>query len=156
MALEQELAPFKPIPKFLCIKAIIFFSFWQEVLIAFLVWVGAISGNDNWTVTDLSTYIQDSLICYEMFLISFCLVYAFGYYQYFNPESGSLVSDLRSNPIGGVIKPLVSNVSTVLSPKDVVNDTFDVFGRQLLKKDDDINELPYGQFVASSSSSSKK
>ena len=28
MSVKEELAPIKPVPKFLCIKAIIFFSFW--------------------------------------------------------------------------------------------------------------------------------
>jgi hypothetical protein len=28
---QEELLPIRPLPKFICIKAIIFFSFWQQV-----------------------------------------------------------------------------------------------------------------------------
>lgn len=32
----------RPLPKFLCVKAIIFFSFWQSVVVALLVFAGVI------------------------------------------------------------------------------------------------------------------
>jgi hypothetical protein len=32
----------RPLPKFLCVKAIIFFSFWQSVVVALLVSAGVI------------------------------------------------------------------------------------------------------------------
>jgi len=39
-ATKEELAPFKPVLKLICIKAIIFFSFWQGVVIAIIAWLG--------------------------------------------------------------------------------------------------------------------
>ena len=32
MATEERLAPFDPVPKFLCVKSILFFSYWQMCL----------------------------------------------------------------------------------------------------------------------------
>jgi hypothetical protein len=43
------LAPFKPLPKFVCIKAVLFFSFWQSIFIALLVKLHIITQNDDWT-----------------------------------------------------------------------------------------------------------
>lgn len=40
MATKEELAPIKPVPKFLSIKAIIFFSFWQGVALAVIEKLG--------------------------------------------------------------------------------------------------------------------
>lgn len=41
-ATKQDLKGFRPLPKFLSVKAIIFFSFWQGVVIALLVAMGLI------------------------------------------------------------------------------------------------------------------
>lgn len=80
---RQELSPMKPLPKFLCIKAVIFFSFFQGVIIEFLVYFGFISnvfGEDDSDKTDphlLSTKLQDFLICIEMFLAAVAHHYSF-------------------------------------------------------------------------------
>ncbi|XP_063699065.1 transmembrane protein 184C [Culicoides brevitarsis] len=80
---RQELSPMKPLPKFLCIKAVIFFSFFQGVLIEFLVYFGFISnvfGEDDFDKTDphlLSTKLQNFLICIEMFLAAVAHHYSF-------------------------------------------------------------------------------
>lgn len=34
IALAKPLKPYQAVPKFLCIKAVIFFSFWQGIVIA--------------------------------------------------------------------------------------------------------------------------
>ena len=43
-ALKYELAPLQPLPKFLCVKAVVFFSFWQGLFLEMLVLTGAIKG----------------------------------------------------------------------------------------------------------------
>ena len=119
--LNEELKPFRPVPKFFCIKTVIFFSFWQDVLISLLVWTDVIKEQPGWTVDNLSAFIQDALICVEMFVLSLCLGYAFGYHDFRDPE-------LSGTPI----KPFIRNVVNVVSPKDIVNDTVDVFGREII------------------------
>lgn len=135
MPIADELKPFRVIPKFLCIKTVIFFAFWQGVLVAFLVWVGAIKADEDWTVQNFSAYIQDSLICVEMFIISFGHAYAFGYSQFKDAEVEPLLTEISRDPVG-FVKPVLKNLSETLSVKDVVNDTVDVFGRELTREDD--------------------
>lgn len=80
---RQELQAMKPLPKFLCIKAVIFFSFFQGVIISFLVYFGFISnvfGEEDPDKTDphlLSTKLQDFLICIEMFIAAVAHHYSF-------------------------------------------------------------------------------
>lgn len=77
LALGDHLAPFHPVPKFLCIKAVLFLSFWQSVFIAFLVRLNIIHDVGSWTKENVSTGIQNLLICVEMFLAAIAHQYAF-------------------------------------------------------------------------------
>lgn len=60
-ATKKDLVKFRPLPKFLCVKAIIFFSFWQGVVVALLVFAGVIPEAEH-----ISVAIQDFLVCIEM------------------------------------------------------------------------------------------
>ncbi|CAG9832308.1 unnamed protein product [Diabrotica balteata] len=86
-----ELKPMKPLPKFLCIKAVVFFSFFQGVLIQLAVYFefikpGADSPDQG---LSLSTRLQNFLICIEMCLAAIAHHYSFSYEQYLMPGSPS-------------------------------------------------------------------
>lgn len=81
-ATKIDLKPLRPLPKFLCIKAVIFFSFFQGVIITILVYFGYIKNvfgtsekNDDYKI--LSSKLQDFLICIEMFLAALAHQYSF-------------------------------------------------------------------------------
>lgn len=77
---KTELTPLSPIKQYLCIKFVVFATFWQSVLIAILVKFSVISP-EQWpyfpTLVDTVNGLQDFLICIEMFLASVAHVLAF-------------------------------------------------------------------------------
>lgn len=66
VCLHHDLLPFRPVPKFLCIKLIIFASYWQGFFLSILQWLGALGNVAGYTPDNLAAAIQDSLICFEM------------------------------------------------------------------------------------------
>uniref|UniRef100_A0A672KTN5 Transmembrane protein 184C-like n=1 Tax=Sinocyclocheilus grahami TaxID=75366 RepID=A0A672KTN5_SINGR len=92
-ALREELSPIKPVGKFLCVKLVVFVSFWQAVVIALLVKVGVISDSHTWdwdSVEAVATGLQDFIICVEMFLAAIAHHFSFTYKPYIQEaEEGS-------------------------------------------------------------------
>ena len=66
--LSEELAPLNPLYKFLSVKMIVFFSFWQKIIISGLSFAGVIKPTLDWTKADIGTGLADFLICIEMAL----------------------------------------------------------------------------------------
>lgn len=88
-AAHAELAPMRPFAKFLVVKAVIFFSFWQSVGIDMLAKLGFLTKADslqNYDADDVSTGIQDFLICVEMFFAAIAHAYAFSTDEYMEPS----------------------------------------------------------------------
>lgn len=83
--LLEDLRPFRPLPKFLCIKIIIFFSYWQGVMLAILVWVGLIPSVGYYTPDNIATAIQNTLMCIEMLGFAVGHWYAFTYKEFASP-----------------------------------------------------------------------
>ncbi|XP_017877649.1 transmembrane protein 184C [Ceratina calcarata] len=84
----EALKPMKPLGKFLCIKAVVFFSFFQGVMIALLVYFDVISSifntNDKDDIRSISSRLQDFLICIEMFMAAVAHHYSFSYKPFVN------------------------------------------------------------------------
>lgn len=81
--MSKDLQPFRPVPKFLCIKLIIFASYWQGFLLSILVFLGAIPDNvEDYTADSLAAAIQDALICIEMPIFAIGHWYAFSWHDY--------------------------------------------------------------------------
>jgi len=79
---RKELTPFNPIPKFLSIKFIIAISFWQSVVVAGLVDVNVIKSSANWSTANFSEGIQNTLICFEMLMVSVWHLIAFNHKEF--------------------------------------------------------------------------
>ncbi|KAI0599406.1 organic solute transporter Ostalpha-domain-containing protein [Biscogniauxia sp. FL1348] len=83
VCMHDDLLPYRPVPKFLCIKLIIFASYWQGFFLSILVWLGAIPDDvQGYTSDNLAAAIQDALICCEMPAFAVAHWYAFSWHDY--------------------------------------------------------------------------
>ena len=75
-------------PKFLCVKGILFFSFWQGLFISVLVAGGAIKKLGPYTDSEhISLGLIDTLICIEMPFFAVAHMYAFATRDYVDPNT---------------------------------------------------------------------
>ncbi|KAJ7182978.1 DUF300 domain-containing protein [Mycena crocata] len=88
MCVNDDLKPFRPVPKFLCVKGILFFSFWQALFISILASAGVITHLGPYTDQDLiALALTDALICLEMPLFAFAHAFAFSYTDFIDPSA---------------------------------------------------------------------
>lgn len=101
-AFAAELAPIRPLAKFVCIKAVVFLTFWQGLALHLLGALGLLPRDEQvttYTAADVAEGYQDFFICVEMFLASVAHAWAFSYRDYRDdslPVSGDFVSNLRA------------------------------------------------------------
>ncbi|KAI9472159.1 MAG: organic solute transporter Ostalpha-domain-containing protein [Benjaminiella poitrasii] len=107
-ATKKDLTYFRPLPKFLCVKAIIFFSFWQGVVVALLVFAGVIPEAEH-----ISVAIQDFLVCIEMVPFAIAHSFSFSYEDYFDQT------------VHSARMPVRKAIKDSFGLKDVVMDTLD-------------------------------
>lgn len=75
-AVEKELQWCRPFAKFLCIKGVVFMTFWQGSALRVLAETTDVGGNGD-TADEWSEQIQNFLICLEMLLFSIAHFYCF-------------------------------------------------------------------------------
>ncbi|TKA75238.1 hypothetical protein B0A49_04219 [Cryomyces minteri] len=120
VCMSQDLKPFRPMPKFLCVKGIIFASYWQGFFLSILVWLGAIPSDvPGYTQDNLAAAIQDALICFEMPLFAISHWYAFSWHDY---------ADVT---ISAARMPVKYALRDAFGPRDLIEDTKETFaGKQ--------------------------
>ena len=69
-AVRHEIAPLRPIAKFTCVKAVVFLTFWQGVLLSLAAQLQR--GRDGWGAAPpfRSGEVKDALLCAEMYAFS--------------------------------------------------------------------------------------
>ncbi|PSN71262.1 DUF300-domain-containing protein [Corynespora cassiicola Philippines] len=116
VCMVQDLKPFRPMPKFLCIKGIIFASYWQGFFLSILVWLRAIPDDvPGYSSDNLAAAIQDALICFEMPLFSLAHWYAFSWHDY------------ADETISAARLPVKYALRDAFGPLDLIQDTKDTF-----------------------------
>jgi len=84
--LRGPLQPLKPLGKFLVVKAVVFFSFWQGVIISGLASFGVLHPTLTYSEDDVAKGLQDFLICIEMAFAAIAHQYFFSYRDFYRPE----------------------------------------------------------------------
>ena len=116
VCMSQDLQPFRPMPKFLCIKGIIFASYWQGFFFSILVWLGAIPDiSSDYSADNLAAAIQDALICFEMPVFAIAHWYAFSWHDYADRS----ISDARM--------PVRYALRDAFGPRDLIEDAKETF-----------------------------
>nr|XP_017511820.1 transmembrane protein 184A isoform X1 [Manis javanica] len=124
-ATRELLQPFEPILKFLTIKAIIFLSFWQGMLMAILERCGVIpevqviDGSKVGAGTLAAGY-QNFIVCIEMLFASIALRYAFTCQVYSEKKENSPAPT-------GPMHSISSGLKETMSPQDIVQDAIHNF-----------------------------
>ncbi|KAG0704012.1 DUF300-domain-containing protein [Suillus ampliporus] len=96
MCVSDDLKPFRPVPKFLCVKGILFFSFWQSIAVSTLVAVGVITKLGPYTDSEhISLGLTDTLICVEMPFFAIAHMYAFSYKDFVKSSPSAKVHVAR-------------------------------------------------------------
>jgi hypothetical protein len=170
-ALEEELRNHKPMMKFMCIKCIIFFSFWQSAALTVLVHFGWLikdryptdvenlspSPQPIVTAKDIQAALQDFMVCCEMVGIAVMHHWAFTYSVLVSEATRSRFAYLFSEDVianKGKGKAahqqlkVVTNVGDAVNITDCVQDAVHTFGKgkaELLLEDDVDYERAFGQ-----------
>ncbi|GAA6038238.1 hypothetical protein JCM8097_005808 [Rhodosporidiobolus ruineniae] len=82
MPLKEPLAPYRPVLKFMCVKLVVFFMFWQESVLSFGISLEIIKSTQYMTAEEIVVGFSALLACAEMVVFSFLHVKAFTYLPY--------------------------------------------------------------------------
>lgn len=119
-AAQTMLKPFKPIPKFVTVKSVIFFAFWQGVILAIMEKFGAIPnafsehGQQILGVGTVAAGWQNFLICIEMVVAAVALRFAFSHTVYVQQHQ------VQGKPVS--LQSISSNLKETINPQDIMAD----------------------------------
>lgn len=113
--IKKVIQDHRPLAKLVSIKVLVFFVFWQSLIVAALYYFELLPAFFGWSPERSSDTVQNILVCLEMTLLSFFNLYAFPYQNY-RTESGDNTLDNT-----------LTNIQSVINHKDFVDDTVDAF-----------------------------
>jgi hypothetical protein len=133
-ATRHMLAPNRPVLKFFVVKAVIFFAFWQSMVLSFGEKLGYVGDNFcDISAAQIALCWQSFLICHEMLLASIGMYYAFTHKIYMVPEGAEGDVNTKGS--------ITANLKKTISPRDLINDTYrnfsNKYGKYAKQGDDD-------------------
>jgi len=137
---KDFLKPHRPLTKFLAIKFVIFFCFWQGIGVSGLVKLNLIHSTTYWTADNVSSGVQNTLVCCEMVIAAMLHIYAFSYKPYVvegqkTPVFKSflrviylkdVVIESKKHIVPDKIKNIITKEEIEMIPIEIVNEQGDV------------------------------
>ncbi|KAF8533726.1 organic solute transporter Ostalpha-domain-containing protein, partial [Trichophaea hybrida] len=96
---RDQLAPKKPLIKMLCIKLVVFFCFWQMIILDFLGSAHIIKPTNKISPGDISVGFNALLVCFEMVIFSIMHLFAFPWNVYQSSSLGPGPIPTQTPPI---------------------------------------------------------
>eukprot|EP00004_Rigifila_ramosa_P004783 TRINITY_DN1525_c0_g1_i1.p1 TRINITY_DN1525_c0_g1~~TRINITY_DN1525_c0_g1_i1.p1 ORF type:complete len:622 (-),score=145.96 TRINITY_DN1525_c0_g1_i1:409-2253(-) len=103
LAVKDVLGDYRPGYKFLCIKGVVFVTWWQGVGISGLVYIGTIEASKTYTVEGVAKGLQAFAVCFEMMVAALIHIYAFPSQEYAHiPHHGQQKGKRKLNKVFSV------------------------------------------------------
>jgi hypothetical protein len=106
--MKHDLGPLRPLPKFLVIKAVVFVSWWQGIIIMYMASQEMLHPVLDYSSEDVAKGLQNLLICAEMLVYGVCFHYCFRY------------SDFKND--GALMEWLSENKAVMKKPEEALNE----------------------------------
>lgn len=99
----------QPLGKFLCVKGVVFFTWWQGVIIFYLKSKGFITDAGGWKGDEIANAVIDYCVCTEMVFFAIAHSYTFSYKEYLPssipPELRNLTANANIHATHNVTAP---------------------------------------------------
>ena len=95
--LYEELAPFSPLLKFMVVKLVVFFTFWQGLALSIGASLNLVQGGQGFTTAEVQIGANAILICIEMFFAAIAHRYAFPHDVYYDGTLEALMKQRMNN-----------------------------------------------------------
>ncbi len=98
-ATKNELGPIRPVGKFLAVKSLVFFTWWQALGISMLHEMKLIPSYERggWSTEEVARGLQAYLICIEMFVAAVLHIFIFPHTDYLKPIAISCPNEGMKN-----------------------------------------------------------
>ncbi|EDV19140.1 Transmembrane protein 184B [Trichoplax sp. H2] len=120
MATRELLKPYHPVLKFIIIKSLLLFYFWQGVLLAVLEKTNVIKKSHSISAGVIASGYQDFLLCVEIFFLAVALFFAFPYNVYREDYQDEFNQAFR-------LRTVTTNLGETINPKDIFTDALHNF-----------------------------
>ncbi|KAJ3287512.1 hypothetical protein HDU79_005657 [Rhizoclosmatium sp. JEL0117] len=120
LVIHHEIPAHDPLWKFIAVKFVVFFSFWQSIVISILDQNNVIQGTVSWSADNTADLIENFLVSFEMVVAAFIHLKAFGYMEYVPTQAGP---EGAATTLAGVPKTRIgAGLYDTLNVTDIIHD----------------------------------
>jgi len=128
-ATKEKLISYNPFWKFIMVKSILFFSYWQSFIIFVLHKFDVFGDHRNPKILEKAIFYQDYIVLFEMVIAGICFNYVFSYEDFYD--------------LAKPAKPVFENLGKVLNMKDLLDDAKSTFVDDQEDYDTPLKDLSY-------------